>query len=312
MPHSVFTSQVPAVPDATDSKKYTLGTLVFANTTGTITHGRWRFPNTLPTGAVDFVLYDYSSQAVLARATFVSPVAGAWNTVALPAPVAYSTANRYLIAAVVTPNRYLATVGYFNTVATVNGNLTSPATTGNDPNGRLGTGDIYPPGSANGSCYFADIVFVPAGEAVQVSTAVASTWDVAGAATTQVTTQVATVWGVAASAGKSVATSWDVAAPPAGQAAKSVATVWHVGGPVASAAVTSWNVAASASRSVATTWNVSTSAAKTVATSWDTAARATKSVATTWAVDGSPAAGIVVRPNTGLVARPNTGVVVRP
>lgn len=162
MAESLFTTQTPANTNATDGSQYTLGTVIRAAVAGQVTHGRWRFPDTLPSGAVEFVLYDNDLRTELARATFSSPVAGAWNTVVLPSPVSLS-AGQYVVAAVDTPDRYVATSGFFASSGLTNGNLSAPAT-GADPEG-IGNGrfivleDAYPANA--GSCYFVDVVFEP-------------------------------------------------------------------------------------------------------------------------------------------------------
>lgn len=160
MADSIFTTQVPVIADANDATAYTLGTKWSANVAGEITHGRWYFPGTAPSGPVDWVLYDDVSQAELGRATFTSTAPG-WQTVALATPVSYPTPGVEWIAAVETPDRYVATVNFFTTSGNVvSGALTAPA---DAHNGRLGVGSVYPAGTFNDSCYFADLVFAPAG-----------------------------------------------------------------------------------------------------------------------------------------------------
>lgn len=158
MAESIFTSQTPAILNGNDGVAYTLGTEFSRSTDGTITHGRWYFPDPIPTGTTDFVLYPGAGGAALARASFVAPVAGAWNTVALSAPVAY-TAGTPLIAAVRTSGMYVATASFF-AADLVNGDITAPAAT----NGRLDTADQHPGNvSGNHACFFVDVVFAAAG-----------------------------------------------------------------------------------------------------------------------------------------------------
>lgn len=154
MAQSIFTTEVPAVTNGDDGVAYTLGTEFSRSTDGTITHGRWYFPDPVPTGTTDFVLYAATGGASIARASFVSPVAGAWNTAALASPVAY-TAGTSLVACVRTSGMYVATSNFF-TVDLVNGDITAPAAT----NGRLDVADQFP-GNVSGSkaCFFADVVF---------------------------------------------------------------------------------------------------------------------------------------------------------
>lgn len=170
MAESIFTDQTPALTDANDNTAYTLATLWTPAVDGTVTHGRWRFPGTLPSQPVVFALYRRDSDAAgeeLARATFTDPVAGAWNTVALAAPEPV-TAGDYYYAAVWTSNRYVATGGFFTGTSVTSGNLTAPADDTVIPrrNGRFndfGTEPNFPDTQFDGGCYFADIVFEPSG-----------------------------------------------------------------------------------------------------------------------------------------------------
>lgn len=167
MADSIFTSETPSLTNANDGTRYTLCTLFRAAVDGTITHGRWYFPTTLPSSSPVFALYSRTSDAAgteMARATFSDPVAGAWNTVVLASaqPV---TAGSYYYAAVWTPDRYVATGGFFAGSAVTSGNLVAPADDTDVPrrNGRFndfGTEPEYPDAQFGGGCYFADVVFV--------------------------------------------------------------------------------------------------------------------------------------------------------
>lgn len=150
---SIFTSQVPAILNGDDATAYTLATAFSRATDGRITHGRWFFPNPIPAGTTDFVLYPGASGPALARVPFVAPTPGAWNTVALPSPVVY-TAGTVLIAAVRTSGMYVATANFF-TADLVNGDITAPVA-----NGLLDTADQHPGNiSGNHANFFADVVF---------------------------------------------------------------------------------------------------------------------------------------------------------
>lgn len=158
---SLFTSQVPAATNGNDATPYSLGTVFETSTPGQVTHIRWRFPDTLPSGTVTGALYEWDSDAtgtLLASATFTSPVAGAWNTVAIT-PQAISASARY-VAVVHTPDRYVATNGFFSTALT-NSPLTAPADSGSVHNGKLASSGslTYPDGSFGSACYFVDVVF---------------------------------------------------------------------------------------------------------------------------------------------------------
>lgn len=173
MAESIFTDQVPALADANDNTAYTLATLWTPSADGTVTHGRWRFPATLPSAPVVFALYRRDSEAAgeeLARATFVDPTAGTWNTVALASPEPV-IAGTYYYATIWTQNRYVATGGFFTATSITSGHLTAPADDVATPrrNGRLndfGTEPNYPDLAFEGGNYFVDVVFEPSGGVV--------------------------------------------------------------------------------------------------------------------------------------------------
>lgn len=138
----------------------TLGTVISPTVNGQVTKGRWRFPGTSTGAAIKFVLYNVSTTARLSEAVFSSPTWGAWNEVALPAPVSV-TAGQNLLACIyqsTTNVRYPAEPAFFN-VQVVRGNLIGVATS-TVTNGRFGAGDAFPTGNFNASCYFPDLVFV--------------------------------------------------------------------------------------------------------------------------------------------------------
>lgn len=169
MSASIFTTQTPALPDLNDGVAYCLGTLFTAAADGSASGVRWYFPATLPSGTVTGGLFAWTSDTTgteLARADFANPTAGAWNSVLFASPPAITAATRYL-AVVRTPNRYVATGGFFNGNSVVNGQLTAPATDNATPahNGKFddlhgaAAGLIYPQQSFNGGCYFVDVLF---------------------------------------------------------------------------------------------------------------------------------------------------------
>lgn len=169
---------MPALTDASDGTPYTLATLFTPAVAGTVTHIRWRFPDTLPSAPAVGALYSWTSDVAgteLGRATFASPVAGTWNTVALPSPVAVQAAGFYY-AAVWTPDRYVATSGFFTDHTVTSGNLTAPADDTITPrrNGRfndLGVEPNFPDTQFNGGGYFADVLFEPEGGTVVAAVA---------------------------------------------------------------------------------------------------------------------------------------------
>lgn len=169
MAESIFTTQVPANPDFLEGAAVTLGTLFTTAVNGTITGGRWRFPNTLPVGTVQWLLYRWNSDAsgtLLAQESFVAPVAGTWNTVNATTPVAVTAGQRY-VTAIFTPNgRYVFTNGFFTSSGVTNGNLTAPQDDAVTParNGKFIQQGFpsYPTNSFNATCYFVDVLFTAA------------------------------------------------------------------------------------------------------------------------------------------------------
>lgn len=162
--YNVFGNAVPTAPNETDADG-SYGTVIDiqAGVTGTVTHARWRFPDTLPSSPVTWHLYDLTNSVALAEHTFTAPVAGQWvqealNGAGIEGPVQI-TGPRRVIAWVGTPDRYVATGGFFTGHAETNGPLTAPATE-TVANGRFG-GDpaSVPSGTFNGGAYFPDLVF---------------------------------------------------------------------------------------------------------------------------------------------------------
>ncbi len=162
--YTVFGDTVPAAPNEIDADG-SYGTVIDIadGAVGTVTHARWRFPDTLPSGTVTWHLYDLTNDTALAEHAFVSPAAGQWvaeelagTGIAGPEEI---TGPRRVIAWVGTPDRYTATGGVFLGAATVSGPLSAPATE-TVANGRFG-GDpeSVPSGTYNGGCYFADLVW---------------------------------------------------------------------------------------------------------------------------------------------------------
>lgn len=161
---TVFTGLTPAVGDAADAVSYTLGTLITSDADGSIIGVRWYFPTQSPGGTVIGVVYSYDSETSgteLARANFVNPTLGDWNTAIFASPVAMTATTKY-VAAVWTPLRYVYTLNGLDS-SIVNGHLTAPANqAGVQRNGRFdfassSTGPAYPAGGG-GTNYFADLL----------------------------------------------------------------------------------------------------------------------------------------------------------
>jgi hypothetical protein len=172
---SIFTSQTPSITDATDATAYTLGTSFYVTTGASCTGARWYFPATLPGGTVTAALWTDEPGAegtLLASKAFSSPVAGEWNTVTWDTPVSL-TANIEYIVGIHTPDRYVATAGFFTSAGVTNGIITAiqdntevPSGGGNVRNGRLAVNasPTFPNTNGSGACYFADVVIASAAE----------------------------------------------------------------------------------------------------------------------------------------------------
>lgn len=179
MARAIFTSQTPGFTDEGDGAPgLTLGT-VFNTSADTECNGIWwYFPATTPGATVLARLYDEDSQTLLASATFsASPTGGTWNLATFASPVTLTAGNNY-VAAIWTPDRYVATGNLFGSAIT-NGTFTAVA---DDPggvrNGRfiVNATPAYPNGSFGANGYFVDVnisepVTVTIGQAVEVDTA---------------------------------------------------------------------------------------------------------------------------------------------
>jgi hypothetical protein len=170
MTQTLFTSQVPAVPDASDAASYSMGTYFTPAVDGTITHIRWYFPASAQPGgeAVKANLFRNSDSAKLggADAVFASPgTPGAWNEVALTTPVEVVGGTLYC-ATIRTPGRYVASTGAGSVWPIVNGDLSTATNAGRFTSGASGNVD-FPSTSFNNGTYFVDVVF-STGEAPEV------------------------------------------------------------------------------------------------------------------------------------------------
>ncbi len=164
--YSVFTVDTPALTDLNDSDDYALGTVVLITDEGQITHARWFFPDTTPSGPIVWRCSDLDTLDLLGSHTFAGDGPG-WVEEALGTPIDIAPGGRNVLVWIGTPNRYVATTNFFTSGAgsagVTNGPLTAPAS-GSDPegigNGRFGGDPTSPPaGTISGGNYFADLVF---------------------------------------------------------------------------------------------------------------------------------------------------------
>ena len=156
MSYSIIAGQTPVLTDQNDSgQDYAMGTRFTTSSGGTVSGGRWYFPSILPTAPVQIALFHQDSPTtgtLLASATFVAPVAGAWN-VASFAPVVTIVPGQTYVIAIWTTDHYVATVGLLTTPI-VNAPLTAT-------DGLFKTSAVmaFPDSGTGTSCYFADVVF---------------------------------------------------------------------------------------------------------------------------------------------------------
>jgi hypothetical protein len=180
MPQSLFTAQVPEVPNASDAAPgITRGISLQFSEAGQITHVRWWCPSTnsgvYTVGVWEVLTNDAASDGtgtLLASATHVgTPTPDAWNLTAVtPVSVAAMT-KLYRIGVHNSQGRYVATNSFF-VVPLTNDKIIAEVSGGN-PIGigtlRQGTFKIdaalaYPTNTGSAANYFVDVVYVPASE----------------------------------------------------------------------------------------------------------------------------------------------------
>lgn len=155
---TLFTSQIPALPDVADNT-ITVGTTFTVAVAGNIVGLRWYAPTNapgIPTGA----LWDINGN-LLASAPFGALVLGTWNTVTFASPVPVSPGQFYVVG-VGPVTRYTATNNFFLTALT-NGDLTGPADAAPvEPlNGRFTANAAltFPTSTSGHNSYFVDPMF---------------------------------------------------------------------------------------------------------------------------------------------------------
>lgn len=158
---SIFTSQIPALIDLSDSN-YTLGTLFTSDVNGYI-FGIRTYVGNLNNGNTTAALYRHTNDAegvLLGTAQFpIAPLTqNAWNSVLFDTPIPIVANQKYLAA--YATNQYVATGGFFTSGGLTNGHLTAPQTAFNSRNGKYYVGGLsYPNEEFNGACYFIDVLF---------------------------------------------------------------------------------------------------------------------------------------------------------
>ena len=153
LPHSLFTTQTPAIPSASDGVPYELGMKFQVARTGRITAIRyWKAAGDDGThiGRIWSI-----TGTLLTSVTFGAETASGWQQQALPTPLTVQANSTYVVSVNIL-NRYVSTRGGLSTFV-VNGDISSVAD-GN--NGVYGAPFALPSNSFQNSNYFRDIVYV--------------------------------------------------------------------------------------------------------------------------------------------------------
>jgi Domain of unknown function (DUF4082)/Invasin, domain 3 len=154
---SVFTTQQPQFPSATDKVPYELGMKVRANTAGQITAVRY-YKSTGDTTTTHIgKIWALGGSTPLATVTFSGESASGWQQQSLATPLTIQANTTYIVS--VNSTAFPITYNALGT-SIVNGNLSSVA---DGANGVLGNAGTLPTGSYLNSNYFRDIVFTASG-----------------------------------------------------------------------------------------------------------------------------------------------------
>jgi hypothetical protein len=152
-PQSLFTTQTPSLPSASDGVPYELGMKFQLARSGTITALRfWKSIN--DTGTHVGRIWSANGQ-LLTSVTFANETASGWQQQALPTALPVQANTTYVVSANIV-SRYPFTAAGLLT-AIVNGDISSVA---DGANGVFGTAFAFPSNSFNNANYFRDIVFV--------------------------------------------------------------------------------------------------------------------------------------------------------
>ena len=153
---TVFTTQTPDLPDASDNRSYELGMKFTANVNGDIRSIRyWKSPG--EKGVHNGRIWS-ASGTLLATAAFNNESGSGWQETALTSPLTIA-ANTVYVVSVNSNLRYAFTLsGLVNSVST--GNLQTVA---DNNNGVFGDINAFPTNSYSNSNYFRDIGFAPNG-----------------------------------------------------------------------------------------------------------------------------------------------------
>jgi hypothetical protein len=151
---TLFTTQTPVIPNATDNVAYELGTKFQASAPGQISAILyWKAPS--ETGTHTGKIWS-ANGTLLASVTFSGESASGWQAQALTSPLAIQANTTYVVS--VNVNRYYVATGRGLASTVVNGDLSSVA---DGANGVYGNSGAFPNNSYNNTNYFRDVSFVP-------------------------------------------------------------------------------------------------------------------------------------------------------
>jgi hypothetical protein len=152
-PQSLFTTQTPVLPNASDGVPYELGMKFRVARSGKITGIRyWRAASDVTTHVGRIWS---STGTLLASVTFVNETASGWQQQALATPLAILPNTTYVVSVNIATNYPFTNSGLATSI--VNGDISSVA---DGRNGVYGTAFAFPTNSFQNSNYFRDIVFV--------------------------------------------------------------------------------------------------------------------------------------------------------
>jgi len=151
---TVFTNQVPALPNNTDNASYELGMKFQSSAAGQIMFIRY-YKAASETGTHTGTIWS-SSGVPLAQVTFSAETASGWQVQALPTPLSIQANTTYGVS--VNVNAYYVATNSGLASSSVSGPLKSVA---DGANGVFGSAATYPTRSFQNSNYFRDVGFVP-------------------------------------------------------------------------------------------------------------------------------------------------------
>jgi hypothetical protein len=188
---SLYTSQIPSLPDVSEGSPVTVGITLTFSVAGQVSGARVYAPATIGAGTYEAAFWRVTTDdnagsgagTLLANAVFGALTPGTWNNVAFSSPVTVDTTHAYVIGLRTSQGRYAATGGLFG-AAIVNAPITGVQDGSAFPaggfaklfNGRFTSGLVNYPNSTFGSNgYFVDVLFDPSGADVLLAATLTAT-----------------------------------------------------------------------------------------------------------------------------------------